>query len=70
MNKLSEAYRLDDYHMAIEENMSCCICGEEFEPEEIAVPITAGIRGQFVTEAHLGCAINNNEIEFDSVPSL
>lgn len=61
---ISDHYVLDVGHHAYQESATCCICAEPMflGQKVIEVPFVPG-KPKWMATAHLGRAINNNEVE-------
>ena len=67
LTKADKAYTLDKWHDLVDEDEDvwCGICGDRFDVGQKVIEIPAGLDNpRWVITVHLGCAVNNGEVEF------
>lgn len=67
--KLSDAFELESWHDLVDDGADCAICGDELEVGKKVIYVPAGLDGVWAkaqVPAHLGCAINGNEVDLDA----
>lgn len=67
---MSESFELESWHDVIDDGADCGICGDEMEVGQRAIYVPAGFTeppwDKASVIAHLGCAINGNEVDLDA----